>query len=614
MAKEDFKNKITKAQEDLFKSLENERTKRHTVVTKIIGELSKQKKANVKTLATLNKEYLTLCQNDAIELQTFIDKVNSLNVELETGISTFNETYNIENEKQRLIEEKDKVLLPLKQKGKREGHDINTKMERIDKELVDTLEDRNNEFEESEKSFKAKILEYDKRRRIELQRIQNNTMKECEEFQKRLIVENKRSEINKLKKAIKEIRYQGLLNEKECLLKYSDEIEQFELNHVTDVYNYNIENITLTKDYKTRYLAVKLDKLLTEQRYENEFALYEIEVNNSLATNNKEMLEKQNAIKGVYYDKISRASLSQFDKERKINKLEHDNINNAIATIDKLDNSQVKKFIDLNNTDLKSLENEIKLFQKNLVFTMNFYLTNIISSYQNYFKELYVKESNLLNYFIVNDVEKEVFNGFNYNEYKDVLVKCFEEFKTIEEQSAIKFEEKIKDAMNNLINSVEAFVSNMININNEIKDEINIYHDKLTFSFNDAKTKATAYIDELISKKEEDVTLRENNNNSLLVTRKQDLEKELNDINNDYTNRVNEVNNAKEIQSKKYQEVCDSINNQISNEQLVVNETYDTDYRHFAEEKIAKEETIKNKFIVEKNKIEKTYKTKIGLL
>ena len=72
MAKEDFKNKVTKAQEDLFKSLDNERTKRHTVVTKIISEISKQKKANVKTLNTLNKDYLTLCQNDITELQVFI--------------------------------------------------------------------------------------------------------------------------------------------------------------------------------------------------------------------------------------------------------------------------------------------------------------------------------------------------------------------------------------------------------------------------------------------------------------------------------------------------------------------------------------------------------------
>lgn len=614
MAKEDFKNKVTKAQEDLFKSLENERTKRHTVVTKIIGELSKQKKANVKTLATLNKEYLTLCQNDEIELQAFIDKVNNLNSDLEKGITTFNENYNIENEKQRLIEEKDKVLLPLKQKAKREGHDINTKMERIDKELVDILEDRNNKFEESEKAFKAKVLEYDKRRRIELQRIQNNTVKECDEFQKRLIVENKRSEINKLKKAIKEIRYQGLMNEKECLLKYSDEIEQIEINHVNEVYNYNIENITLTKDYKTRYLSVKLDKLLTEQKYDNEFALYEIEVNNTLAINNKEMLEKQNAIKGVYYDKISRASLSQFDKERKINKLEHDNINNAITTIEKIDNSQVKKFIDLNNTDLKSLENEIKLYQKNLTFTMNFYLVNIINAYQGYFKELYVKESNLLNYLIVNDVEKEVFNGFNYNEYKDLLLKLFEEFRSLEEERATKFEEKIKAVMNNLINSVDQFVCDMMNINNEIKEEVNSYQDRMTILFNDAKTKSLTFIEGIMTKKEEDITNRENTNNSLLVSRKEELEQELVAISNDYNNRIDSVNKQKDIQNKAYEENVSRVTSDVEKEQIEFDKNYDIDYRHFAEEKAEKEENIKNKFISERSKIEKTYKTKIGLL
>lgn len=614
MAKEDFKNKVTKAQEDLFKSLDNERTKRHTVVTKIIGEISKQKKANVKTLNTLNKDYLTLCQNDITELQVFIDKINSLNTELENGINTFKENYKIEDEKQKLIEEKDKVLLPLKQKAKREGHDINTKMERIDKELVDTLDDRNNEFEENEKAFKAKVLEYDKRRRIELQRIQNNIVKECDEFQKRLIVENKRSEINKLKKNIKEIRYQGLLSEKDCLLKYSDEIEQVELNHVNEVYNYNIENITLTKDYKTRYTTVKLDKLLNEQRYENEFSLYEIEVNNTLAVNNKEMLEKQNGIKGVYYDKISRATLSELDKERKINKAEQDNINNIILTIDKLDNAQVKKFIDANNADIKSLENEIKLFQKNLVFTMNFYLQNIINSYQSYFKELYTKESNFLNNLLVNDADKDFLNGFSYSEYTKLLTNCFEEFKVLEEQSALKFEERIKEVMNILINQVEEFVNNILKINSDIVNEVNEYHEKMIGSFSDAKTKALSFIETMISKKNEDTIVRENNNNSLLVLRKEALEEELVEIKKDYDACVKDVNDLKEVENKKYQEICENINKQIQNEQLTINETYDIDYRRFTEEKQEKESAIKEKFIVERNKIEKTYKTKIGLL
>ena len=57
----EFKNKITKAQEELFKALENEQTKRNSTSSKIIQELSKANKANVKTLNSLNKEYLETC-------------------------------------------------------------------------------------------------------------------------------------------------------------------------------------------------------------------------------------------------------------------------------------------------------------------------------------------------------------------------------------------------------------------------------------------------------------------------------------------------------------------------------------------------------------------------
>ena len=65
---------------------------------------------------------------------------------------------------------------------------------------------------------------------------------------------------------------------------------------------------------------------------------------------------------------------------------------------------------------------------------------------------------------------------------------------------------------------------------------------------------------------------------------------------------------------QKYQEICENINKQIQDEQLAINETYDIDYRRFTEEKQEKENAIKEKFIIERNKIEKTYKTKIGLL
>lgn len=614
MAKAEFKNKVTKAQEDLFKALENEKEKRHTYVTKIINELNKQKKANVKNLSSLNKEYLALCQNNQTELQGFIDKVSSLNNELTSGINTFNENYNLENEKNKLIEEKDKILAPLKQKAKREGHDINTKMERIDKELNETLENRKMTFDENEKTYRNKVLEYDRRRRIEIQKIQNNIVKECEEFQKRLIVENKRSEINKLKKAIKEIRYNGLLTEKETLLRYADDIESYELNHALEVYNYNKENSDLIKDYKTRYISVKLDKLLNEQRYNNEFNLYEIEVNNTLAVQNKEMLEKQNGIKEVFIDKIYKANINQFEKEKKINKLEQDNIINTINNAEKLDNLQIKKFQDLNLYQYKSMENEFKLYQKNLNVTLNFYLQNILSLYQVYFKDLFVKEATLLNTFLINDISGDVFNNFDFTTSQELVMNMFNAFKEMEESTINKFQDKITNIMNMLIEQVDVFVTNMTNLNMEINEEINNYHQKLSALFTTTETNLIDYINNIQTKKQEDINIREEANTTFLAKGHNDNRIELEAINIDYNKRVADVNIQKQQQETKYQALCENIKTQIAEEQKMINVNYDNDLVSFQNEKLGKEENIKNKFIEERSKIEKTYKTKIGLL
>ena len=90
MAKvEGFKNKITKAQEDLFKSIETEKAKKKALSEKIIQELYKQEKANVRTLNSLNKEYLEQCNNNREKLQVFVDTIAELNKELQTNLEEY---------------------------------------------------------------------------------------------------------------------------------------------------------------------------------------------------------------------------------------------------------------------------------------------------------------------------------------------------------------------------------------------------------------------------------------------------------------------------------------------------------------------------------------------
>ena len=99
MAKvEGFKNKITKAQEDLFKALETEKEKKNALFIKITAELAKQNKANSKLLNTYNKEYVELCKQNNVILDEFILKVNELNNTLADTVEKYNAFPNEEQE------------------------------------------------------------------------------------------------------------------------------------------------------------------------------------------------------------------------------------------------------------------------------------------------------------------------------------------------------------------------------------------------------------------------------------------------------------------------------------------------------------------------------------
>ena len=126
MAKaEGFKNKITKAQEDLFKALENEIEKKATLFTKIVTELTKQNKANVKALNSMNKEYVELCKNNNVALNGFISKVAELNANLESLVEQYKDVPNEEQELLVIKEQAEGKKKTITNKFKREMQDVN---------------------------------------------------------------------------------------------------------------------------------------------------------------------------------------------------------------------------------------------------------------------------------------------------------------------------------------------------------------------------------------------------------------------------------------------------------------------------------------------------------
>lgn len=610
----EFKNKITKAQEELFKALENEQTKRNSTSSKIIQELSKANKANVKTLNSLNKEYLETCNNNKLELNNYIEKIKLINEDLLKEIDEFKESYNFDSEKEKHIARKDRACAPLRTKFKREIHDINIKINRIDQELKETLDTRNNENDQENVNYKNKIIEFDKKKRHEVNKIQSNTIKEYDELQKRLLVENKRSEIKNINKQIKEIRRNGLIDEKDCIFRNLEDQKQYELEHVKYLLDYKNENIKLEKEYNIRIEETKFNKSMIEFNYKKEFDKCDNDAIHNLNEACKQLQYKHSKNKSDLYSNIYNENINQFNYERKRNDDELNVVKNIYLSIENMDNKQIDKYLELNNKELNSIENELSLFEKNIVLTLNFYLQNLINSYKSYFKDLLTKEESFINNLLINTVQGDFLNGKNCDSYIPQIVSLFNVFREQEEKAVVLFEEELTNLLNNLILQVNEFVNKVKELNNKVNEQVINYNNSIRNILQVAKEEGNSFIENIINNINNEVANRENENNKLFEERKQAISLENEEIEKEFASRENEVKQQEQVLEEQYKVKYDELVKVKDDAIVLINQKYDQSYLNNQNEYDEKVKYIINKFNEEFSKLEKEYKVKIGLL
>lgn len=610
----EFKNKITKAQEELFKALENEQTKRNSTSSKIIQELSKANKANVKTLNSLNKEYLETCNNNKLELNNYIEKIKLINEDLLKEIDEFKESYNFDSEKEKHIARKDRACAPLRTKFKREIHDINIKINRIDQELKETLDTRNNENDQENVNYKNKIIEFDKKKRHEVNKIQSNTIKEYDELQKRLLVENKRSEIKNINKQIKEIRRNGLIDEKDCIFRNLEDQKQYELEHVKYLLEYKNENIKLEKEYNIRIEETKFNKSMIEFNYKKEFDKCDNDAIHNLNEASKQLQYKHTKNKSDLYSNIYNENINQFNYERKRNDDELNVVKNIYLSIENMDNKQIDKYLELNNKELNSIENELSLFEKNIVLTLNFYLQNLINSYKSYFKDLLTKEESFINNLLINTVQGDFLNGKNCDSYIPQIVSLFNVFREQEEKAVVLFEEDLNNLLNNLILQVNEFVNKVKELNNKVNEQVINYNNSIRNILQVAKEEGNSFIENIINNINNEVANRENENNKLFEERKQAISLENEEIEKEFASRENEVKQQEQVLEQQYKVKYDELVKVKDDAIVLINQKYDQSYLNNQNEYDEKVKYIINKFNEEFSKLEKEYKVKIGLL
>lgn len=615
MAKaEVFKNKITKAQEDLFKALDTEKEKRTAIFAKIVAELAKQNKANVKSLNALNKEYVDLCKNNNLTLDEFIAKVNELNNVLQETTEQYKEVPNEEVELNTLKEHNENKKKTITNKFKREMQDVNIRIDRIEKELKEILEETKVTYESDVVAFRQKLMDLEKRKKFEVNKIQNNTIKEYDDLQAKLLKENKRSEIKQINKNIKQIRMNGLLEEKECWHRHLAEQKQAELEYLKLHYDYKCKCIELEKEYNNRIEDAKYDRAMIQHNYKKNIDTADNNVVHTFNQNMQKVKNQKNKDFETCYNNINQAYVDQYKYEVEKNNLETDNIKNIYVQIEELDKKQDAKLVELNGKGLTIVTKQLSLFQKNIVLTLNFYSQNINDIYKTYFKTLLTKEKDFVDSLVVNVVKGAFLNGNDYSEFVTKVEAVFNSFMEQEENILTSFSEYLNNALNNLLIQVQGFMDNVNKLNDQIIAIEANYHQSINAVLEEAKNKGIAFIENIKNETSNAIQNKVSENEQLFNSRCLEVKKTSDFIAKEFADREAAIKVIEDEQQATYLKDFNEIMKVRDDAKVEI----EANYVKFANEYLADHEDkvlgLNEKFVGLRNGVEKEYKIKMGLL
>ena len=615
MAKaEVFKNKITKAQEDLFKALDTEKEKRTAIFAKIVAELAKQNKANVKSLNALNKEYVDLCKNNNLTLDEFIAKVNELNNVLQETTEQYKEVPNEEVELNTLKEHNENKKKTITNKFKREMQDVNIRIDRIEKELKEILEEAKVTYESDVVAFRQKLMDLEKRKKFEVNKIQNNTIKEYDDLQAKLLKENKRSEIKQINKNIKQIRMNGLLEEKECWHRHLAEQKQAELEYLKLHYDYKCKCIELEKEYNNRIEDAKYDRAMIQHNYKKNIDTADNNVVHTFNQNMQKVKNQKNKDFETCYNNINQAYVDQYKYEVEKNNLETDNIKNIYVQIEELDKKQDAKLVELNGKGLTIVTKQLSLFQKNIVLTLNFYSQNINDIYKTYFKTLLTKEKDFVDSLVVNVVKGAFLNGNDYSEFVTKVEAVFNSFMEQEENILTSFSEYLNNALNNLLIQVQGFMDNVNKLNDQIIAIEANYHQSINAVLEEAKNKGVAFIENIKNETSNAIQNKVSENEQLFNSRCLEVKNTSDFIAKEFADREATIKVIEDEQQATYLKDFNEIMKVRDDAKVEI----EANYVKFANEYLADHEDkvlgLNEKFVGLRNGVEKEYKIKMGLL
>ena len=558
---------------DLIEVSKKASTKRIAYFDEAFSKLKKGNKESLDAMKIIEKSFQ---EEEHQEKQSFLelqDKIKEIENNLKSGLDNYYANYSIDKETKKLEESKDKGTQPKMMIYRKETHDANFKYDRILKEEKDTLREHQDAYDDYVKQFKAKILDLEKRCRLEVNKEKAQNLALYEDLQKKLLETNNRKEIKDLNKQIQDIQKVGLKNETNIKLNYQELIKNEKLNFEENKKNLLIEINNIEKDYKLKKLEIETEKKHINLRFQIELDKYDFGSKRAINNLNQKMIAKKNSLimsyKSNKKDVVNEAKAKQIEKIKYKESITNDFVNvmesnyNAYNETLKLGTNLIK---DVYVQDLDKYTIYLENIFKNLC-------SMIISLHEEYINTSINIEYENIKLIINAKYNYDTLNKKSYEEFINKLNTLYDTFKENMNSSLQKHIEKIES----LFQNANSYIENMISSIKEslAKDDILVsFHEELAHILSDEinNTKVfekDAYEKELISFEFIDSQIKDYNDTNAMCDEenkninaehsKKDLQID-EEVNNYYALKDSESKKIDEDLSEEINNICESYN------------------------------------------------------
>ncbi|MGD9605191.1 MAG: hypothetical protein AB7V00_03410 [Bacilli bacterium] len=340
--------------DEVFQTLKQNLDQKKLVLNSFEQQLLKDEKDYAEKIQVFENDIANIIHEQPLLLYVLDDKKNFIN--------------------QEKLEEQNKIISYQRRRRSEFAHRINT----LNKDMQTLLKEHNQHLEDEEKNYKTREAELNRRMNIDLQKANDQTIKDCGDLEKLLLETNDPTGIADLKKKIVAFRANGFKEQESIKNKYEFSFIENTLEFKRFNEKISLDNALTVEDFSTKIKAIEKKRNDLELADKIKLALFGFELDKQYLEWEKEQhlfaidweinnFAKQIAVKQQIDDEMKNYYLNHLNKNKEYHQMAYDVDTtqlNYYRPLESTISNDVKKQCDYL---LESLSDCIEVFQANLI-------------------------------------------------------------------------------------------------------------------------------------------------------------------------------------------------------------------------------------------------------